>query len=101
MRREAVENVNHVLIAVQSIICIWTFLLQNQRKSGHTCTSVGCLLRPSVVLLLFVLCQYAWFEKGFNLVSSPLLSSLTGRELQLLVCGTPELDFDELKASCK
>ncbi|KAL8452998.1 hypothetical protein Emag_002084 [Eimeria magna] len=45
--------------------------------------------------------QFSWFKKGFSLVASPLLGSLTGRELQLLVCGTPELDFEELKSSCR
>lgn len=47
------------------------------------------------------LSQYTWFEKGFNLIAPPLLGSLTGKELQLLICGTPELDFNELKASCR
>ncbi|KAL8431957.1 hypothetical protein Efla_002794 [Eimeria flavescens] len=45
--------------------------------------------------------QFRWFEKGFKLAASPLLSSLTGRELQLLLCGTPELNFEELRDSCR
>ncbi|OEH76213.1 ubiquitin-transferase domain-containing protein [Cyclospora cayetanensis] len=45
--------------------------------------------------------QYSHFERGFQLIAPPLVGSLTGKELQLLICGTPELDFNELKESCR
>ncbi|CBZ50106.1 putative ubiquitin-transferase domain containing protein [Neospora caninum Liverpool] len=45
--------------------------------------------------------QYDAFERGFLLCSSPLVSQLSGRELQLLICGTPELDFRQLRESAK
>ncbi|RQX74853.1 HECT-domain (ubiquitin-transferase) domain-containing protein [Toxoplasma gondii CAST] len=45
--------------------------------------------------------QYDAFERGFLLCSSPLTSQLSGLELQLLICGTPELDFRQLRESAK
>ncbi|PHJ14768.1 hect-domain (ubiquitin-transferase) domain-containing protein, partial [Cystoisospora suis] len=45
--------------------------------------------------------QYRAFERGFMLCSSSLISQLSGRELQLLICGTPDLDFHQLKDSSK
>ncbi|KEP63071.1 UNVERIFIED_CONTAM: HECT-domain (ubiquitin-transferase) domain-containing protein [Hammondia hammondi] len=45
--------------------------------------------------------QYDAFETGFLLCSSPLTSQLSGLELQLLICGTPDLDFRQLRESAK
>ncbi|PFH35367.1 HECT-domain (ubiquitin-transferase) domain-containing protein [Besnoitia besnoiti] len=45
--------------------------------------------------------QYDAFEQGFLLCATPLISQLSGRELQLLICGTPELNFTQLRESAK
>ncbi|CDJ46668.1 hypothetical protein EBH_0067780 [Eimeria brunetti] len=58
-------------------------------------------LYTKYLLVTSVEWQFSFFKRGFQLMASPLLGSLTGAELQLLLCGTPELNFEELRASCR
>ena len=46
--------------------------------------------------------QIAAFKRGFlKVCGGPGLTLLLPRELELLVCGLPHLDFDALQASAK
>jgi hypothetical protein len=46
--------------------------------------------------------QYAAFKKGFDLVvNGPAFAIFTPQELELLVCGEPTLDFEELAKAAK
>lgn len=41
--------------------------------------------------------QFDAFKKGFSRFQTVLIKSLTGRELQLVMCGPPVLDFEDLR----